>query len=545
MIVFWVLGFLAVAYLLNRRLLSKHSPVGRLPPGPKPWPVVGNVMDLPTPGKPEHEHWLSHKDTYGPISSVTVFGRPMIILHDREALHELMEKTSLKTSGRPEFEFANLCGYDQYFSLQGYTDEFRRGRKFVHKQFGTKELVSRNYIVLEEEAAHLLLRVLETPQDLVQHIKTKTGAIILKIAYGYVIEPKGVDPLVKLIENMMVQLSASFVPMAWAVDMVPALRFLPDWFPGCSFKKTARLWSKVNQAVIDLPYAFALQRLKEGTGRPCYVSRNVEEITKNLKEPLTAEDSNVIKTTAGIIYAGASDTTVSTLTSFVLAMIKFPHIQRRAQREIDDLTGGHRLPGFADREKLPYIEAIVKEALRWFPIVPMGPPHAVEQETTVRGYHVPKGTYILPSIWWLLHDPKVYANPETFEPARFLSPRDEPDPVFAAFGFGRRVCPGRHLADTSLFLTISQLLATFDMEKALDGNGRPIEPHAALQSGGLISRPVSFPYRIVPRSPKHAELIRNTQLDYPLEDGDASSFPGKKELHELLEEVRLSSTMPA
>ena len=78
--------------------------------------------------------------------------------------------------------------------------------------------------------------------------------------------------------------------------------------------------------------------------------------------------------------------------------------------------------------------------------------------------------------WWLLHDPEVYSDPSSFEPRRFLAPRNEPNPSSVAFGFGSRTCSGWYLTKPGLFLTISRLLATFNIGKAVDADGNPIEP---------------------------------------------------------------------
>lgn len=78
------------------------------------------------------------------------------------------------------------------------------------------------------------------------------AAIVLKITYGYSIERKGQDPLVELIEHAMENLSQAFVPLAWAVDSVPAIKYLPDWFPGMSYRKTARKWRAINEAAAEL-----------------------------------------------------------------------------------------------------------------------------------------------------------------------------------------------------------------------------------------------------------------------------------------------------
>jgi cytochrome P450 len=88
---------------------------------------------------------------------------------------------------------------------------------------------------------------------------------------------------------------------------------------------------------------------------------------------------------------------------------------------------------------------------------------------------IPKDAYLVPAVWWFLHDPSVYPDPETFAPERFLPPRNEPDPGSEAFGYGRRRCPGRFFADAGLYLNIAQTLAVFNVGKALDENGKEIE----------------------------------------------------------------------
>jgi cytochrome P450 len=96
---------LLVLYLLKRLLFKKGKTSKPLPPGPKGLPVLGNINDLPPPGKPEFEHWLKHKDRYGSISSINVLGTTFIIMHDKSMVMELMEKRGSKHSGRPRMKF--------------------------------------------------------------------------------------------------------------------------------------------------------------------------------------------------------------------------------------------------------------------------------------------------------------------------------------------------------------------------------------------------------------------------------------------------------
>ena len=87
------------------------------------------------------------------------------------------------------------------------------------------------------------------------------------------------------------------------------------------------------------------------------------------------------------------------MSCFFLAMALFPDVQRRAQEEIDRIIGPNRLPGFEDREKLSYIDAIVMEVLRWHPVGPMGVPHVAEADDVCEGYLIPKGALLLTNIW--------------------------------------------------------------------------------------------------------------------------------------------------
>ena len=103
---------------------------------------------------------------------------------------------------------------------------------------------------------------------------------------------------------------------------------------------------------------------------------------------------------------------------------------------------------------------------------------------------------------------------------RFLEPRNEPDPWNHAFGYGRRICPGRYLADDSLYITISRLLAAFNITRVLDQNGKPLDIEIRM-TPGVISRPVDFPYNISPRSKKHEELVRVAESELPPQKSDA------------------------
>ncbi|SJL16500.1 uncharacterized protein ARMOST_20026 [Armillaria ostoyae] len=189
-------------------------------------------------------------------------------------------------------------------------------------------------------------------------------------------------------------------------------------------------------------------------------------------------------------------------------MAMFPEIQTRAQAEIDSVTGGERLPSLDDRDegRLPYTLAVLHEVFRWHSAIPSGFPHRTMEDDTYNGYFIPKGSIVIYNIWQMCHDPDFYPNPEVFDPTRFMGPSPQLDPRELIFGFGRRICPGRLLAEASVFLAMARLLAVFDVTKAIDENGVVQEP-APGQVAGVLSDTLPFKCVVKPRSEKAMELV--------------------------------------
>ncbi|KAI4091485.1 MAG: hypothetical protein LQ344_004085 [Seirophora lacunosa] len=515
-----VLTFLTL--LLIQKLLRRREPHLPLPPGPGPLPLIGNILDLPPAGVPEFQHWLHHKDAYGPISSITVLGQPLIIFHDKDAARAVMGKQAQRTSARPRLNFAALCGFEEFLITHQYDDKYRAHRKMVHQAIGTKGLSAGFRPVQEEEARRFVVRTFRDPGGMMGHLKTLAAAIILKIVYGYSIERDAADPLVDLIEHAMDNLSQAFVPLSWAVDAVPALQYLPDWIPGTSYRKTARKFQAINEAAAELPYSYVKRRMAQEAHRPSYVSNLLQQQQQQADGVApTKDEEEAIKWTAVSLYAAGSDSTVAIMQSVILALLLHPSVVLRAQEEIDRVIGPSRLPTFSDRASLPYIDGIVKEAWRWNPVGPMGLTHKSTEDIAYAGYLIPAGSYLLPSLWWFLHDPREYTEPMAFKPERYLAPLHEADPSEVAFGYGRRACAGRFFADASVYITVAQMLAVFRVGKAVDERGDEVEVKLEAVVG-MVNRPKAYKFKVEPRSEYHAELLRRMEAEQGPMVGDAS-----------------------
>ncbi|KAJ3481790.1 hypothetical protein NLJ89_g12184 [Agrocybe chaxingu] len=231
------------------------------------------------------------------------------------------------------------------------------------------------------------------------HLRKFAGGIILGLTYGYEVQD-GEDPYVNLIEGANDNFNASTVPGAFPVDFFPILKSLPEWLPGMGFMQLARKWKKDTLAMIEVPYEFTKKQIAAGTAVPSFLSTSLED-----EKSLSADDIRDLKCTAASMYGGGADTTVSAEYAFFLAMVLFPEVQKKAQAELDSVIGSGRLPTFADQPHLPYINAVVLEALRWNSVAPTGVPHTAIEDGEIAGYFIPKGAMILANLWFVLPPP--------------------------------------------------------------------------------------------------------------------------------------------
>ncbi|EJD46776.1 cytochrome P450 [Auricularia subglabra TFB-10046 SS5] len=472
----------------------------RPPPGPPGLPIVGNLSVIPPVDS--HLAYVPLSKKYGPIMQFHGLGNTIIVINDLKMGIDLLEKRGAIYSGRPKLYMALESGFTWHVGFMPHNEAWRIRRTMVHQKFHAKPTIEMHGL-LRRVTLELARGLLRTPENFREHIRRSAAASIMKAVYGIHVADTD-DPYVEIAEKAMEAAGVVSIPGRNLINVIPSLRHIPPWVPFFGrWTAEAHKLRKYPTAMVEVPYARAKDDLSKGTAQPCMVHENLDLIQS---DPDITEQA--IKDACAISYLGGADTTVGTLVAFVMAMVLYPEYQRKAQAELDRVLGD-RLPDFADEESLPYVEAIVRETYRRYPVTPLGVPHAVDEDDVYEGYFIKKGSTVMTNVWDIMHNSTMYPDPEKFNPDRFLKDGriDESvqDPRIIAFGLGRRICPGRHFADASVFLTVATVLKCFDFGRHVE-NGVEIPPSGEINTG-IVSCPVPFKCNITPRSKMVGVLI--------------------------------------
>ncbi|KAI0721291.1 cytochrome P450 [Cerioporus squamosus] len=438
-------------------------------------------------------------------------GQTLVVVDDPDTAVDLFEKRSGIYSSRPNSIVVELTGWAWNFGLMPYGQGWRMRRRVVWQHFHPG-VVGKFNGSLEENARRFLQQMLVTsPEGLRNDIRYSVGTTLVKVAYG--LQTAEVDDkYISTFEEAIASLDL-LLPGANFIEFFPFLARLPTWFPGMGVLRRMAYYRRLTTAIKDDTWNDAKCASSSSNAPASFASALVEKLSRLDLEEVPAQE-RIYREAIAVAYVAGIDTTHASLCAFFLAMSLYPDVQKKAREELDAVVGSTRLPNVADRANLPYINAIVKETLRWHTVTPLSIPHVSTADDEYDGFFIPEGSIVMVNAWSILHDPERYPQPEEFIPDRFIKIRalnmEAGDPASIAFGFGRRICPGRYFAEAALFIYIASVLHTLDISPPLNGDGLPIhiEPQPTSE---LVIHLEDCRCNVKPRSGWAEALARGTE----------------------------------
>ncbi|KAM0755438.1 cytochrome P450 [Meredithblackwellia eburnea MCA 4105] len=498
--VLFALGSVAViAFILFASPSKKYA---NLPPGPKPG-LFGN--NIPQPYAWRYFEKLTHQ--YGSVCTVWLGRSPLVIVGTYEAAQEILEKQSNITSDRPTSIMAGeTMSGGKRILLVGHGERWRRLRKALHQ--GLQPKAASSYEPIQEAAARTMLNnILRAPDDFQIHAKTYAASVIMTVAYGKTTPTTYTDEDVMSVNRCGHRLGGAMRPGAYLVDSFPILRYLPG-----KWKTDGRQWHKEELALFSKQVQTVAEGVKRGDGQECFIQWLLEnQKAYGLSDPEVAY-------LGGSFFGAGSDTTASALSVAIMAATCFPDAVKIVQQQIDKVVGRDRPPRFEDQPDLPLVAAFVKEVFRWRPVSSGGFSHRTTEDLRYQNFVIPKGCQILGNHWSISRDPEVFPDPETFRIERWLVNEDvaagqlRTDVNHVQYGFGRRVCAGKNVADRSLYINCALLLWAFDFNKKRDALGNEIEIDTLAFTNTANSHPLPFATSITPRFPEVRKIVEELLL---------------------------------
>ncbi|KAF6317064.1 cytochrome P450 family 2 subfamily C member 19 [Rhinolophus ferrumequinum] len=453
------LSYLILLFLWNRRYAK-----GRLPPGPTPLPIIGNILQINIKNIPKSLSKLAEE--YGPVFTVYFGMNPTVVLYGYEAVKEALIDRSEEFSGRGSFPVIDKIfqGSGIVFSNGEGWKQTRRFSLMVLRNMGMGKKTIEDRI--QEEALCLVEALRKTnaspcdPSFLLACVPCNViCSIIFQNRFDY--SDEKLSTLLKhFLENF------NIVSTLW-IQLYNAFPFVMHYLPGSHndlFKNIAKQQNFIVEKVKEHQDSLDFNNPRDFID---YFLIKMEKEKHNKQSEFTMH--NLI-TTVWDVFSAGTETTSTTLRYGLLLLLKHPEVTAKIQEEIERVVGRHRSPCMQDRSSMPYTDAVVHEIQRYIDLVPNSLPHSVTQDTTFREYLLPKGTTVYVSLTSLLHDDKEFPNPDQFDPGHFLDEKGnfKKSDYFMAFSAGKRVCAGEGLARMELFLLLTHILQHFTLKSLVD-----------------------------------------------------------------------------
>ncbi|XP_043843701.1 cytochrome P450 2C31-like isoform X2 [Dromiciops gliroides] len=464
---------------------------GKLPPGPVPLPIIGNILQLDMKNFPKSLCTLAK--IYGPVFTLYLGSKPIVVLHGYKAMKEALIDHGEEFANRGSFPIIDAInkGLGLTFSSGERWKQMRHFSLMTLKNFGmgTRSIEER----VQEEAKYLV-QALKKDNDVQQSLFSFCYGILILWVHGtsekrFEYHNQKFLHLMELLDEKSKILS---LPWIQIYNLFPALvRHLPGSHHKL-FKNCQMLHDFILEEVKEHQKALDPNNPRD------LIDSFLIKMEKEKEKPQSEFTMENLTFTTSDIFAAGTVTTSTTLRYGLLILLKHPEVTDKIHEEIDRVIGHNRSPCLKDRNSMPYTDAVIHEIQRYIDLVPANLTHSVTRDTKFRQYLIPKGTTIIPLLKSVLYDDEEFPNPDKFDPGHFLdeSGNFKKSDYFMPFSAGKRICVGEGLARMELFLFFTTILQNFTLKSPVDLKYIDTTPVA----NGFGNIPPSFKLCFLPSS---------------------------------------------
>ncbi|XP_028652623.2 cytochrome P450 2B4-like isoform X2 [Erpetoichthys calabaricus] len=447
----------------------------KMPPGPTPLPVIGNLLQV-NGGRP-HLSFIKMSETYSPVMTVHFGQQPAVVLVGFKAVHEALVKQADAFSGRaeiPVFMKVNE-GYGLVFTNGEHWKQLRRFSLSTFRDFGMGKRSIEEWI--QEEARYLVEEVRKNighPFDPTFFLSHAASNIICCIIFGQRFGYHN-DNFLHLLSLLNTNVRLLSNPFTQLYNIFPSLiKVMPGVYN--------KIWNNSKQLKQFVSEQIEKHRETLMADSPRdYIDNFLIRMKQESTNPSTEFDVNNLLVNVSNFFTAGTETTSTTLRYGLLILIKYPHFQEKIHQEIDSVIGRERPPFVKDRRNMPFTEAVIHEIQRFIDLLPLSLPHVTTQDISFRGYNIPAKTVVFPVLHSVLFDKTQWESPYTFNPRHFLDENDQfkINPAFMPFSAGKRICAGEGLARMELFLFFVSLLQNFSFSSTEDPEKVDLTPYTS------------------------------------------------------------------
>ncbi|KAG2301468.1 hypothetical protein Bca52824_030119 [Brassica carinata] len=450
--IFFLFTSLTLLFGTRRRKLN-------LPPSPaRPYPVIGHLHLLKLPLQ---RSFLSLSKSLGGASifSLRLGTRLVYVVSSHSVAEECFTKNDVVFANRPEFLFAKHIGYNSTTMVSAaYGDSWRNLRRIGAIEIFSSIRLDSFLSIRKDEIRRLIICLWKNSRQ--EPVKVELGSLFMGLTINNIIrmlagkryygDGTEDDDESKHVRDLIAEVVTTG-GSGNAADYFPILCWLTDYE-----KRVKKLGGRVDeflQSLVDN------KRAEEEKGNTL-----IDRLLSLQETQPEYYTDVIIKGIILVMILAGTDTSAATLEWAMSNLLNHPEVLKKAKTEIDEKIGLNRLIEEQDFVKLPYLQSIVSETLRLYPVVPTLLPHMASEDCMVAGYDVPRDTILLVNVWAIHRDPKMWEEPEKFKPERFE--KEGEDKKLMPFGIGRRACPGLGLAQRLVTLALGSLVQCFEWERA-------------------------------------------------------------------------------